>query len=59
MIASVSVRVDHREVHRSHKPRKIGNVTEATTAVLKELDAAPNSAMDWTRIVITIDREDV
>jgi alkyl hydroperoxide reductase subunit AhpC len=56
MQVTLSVRVDHREVHRS-EPMKISMVTDATSAVLRELDRSPKSTMDWTRMVVIIDRE--
>lgn len=56
MKASLSVNVQHREVFRSEE-NKISMVTDITSLVLKKLDQSPKGTENWTRMVITIDRE--
>ena len=55
MILKVSVLVDDKKVHE--KTKKISMVSDATSAVLKVLDAAPDIVMEWTSIKMEIIRE--
>lgn len=58
MKASLSVRVNHREVFRTDPAKKISMVSDITSFILQELDWSPSGQTeDWTRMVITIDRE--